>query len=191
MRPVLATLCAVCLFGTATAATPIRLELAPDPPRGCPGEAALKTHVAQILGYAPFEPEASTRIIVKMADAPPGLRADVHLWRAGEQVGERVLNVPVNDCAELAFAVALHVAIVAEPRRALPRPPEEASVPIETEARVGAGLAAGLTPGFTAAFGGGVSVRRGLWSGALDLRYDPPSDVEQAGGTVAVDLLSG
>ena len=190
MRPPLLLACAPWLLGTATAATPIELELAPDAPRGCPAEAALKTHVAQILGYAPFEPQAATRIAVTMADAPPGLRADVHLWRAGRQVGERVLRVPVPDCAELAFAVALHVAIVVEPRRALPRPGAAAPGPIESEVRLGVGLATGLTPGVTAALGGGVSVRRGAVSGALDVRYDVPSGVDHEGGTVSVDLLA-
>ncbi len=178
---------AVTLMLVPLLAMPVSLQTAPGAPKGCPSAEALRAKVAEVTDAATFEAQAETRIEVRMSEADPGLEARVHLWRGGARVGERTLSVPVRDCDELASAVALHVAIVADPRQGLP---PVTTVPLHTEARVGAGVAGGLTPGLTARFGGGLALRRGRWSGELDLRYALPSDVAFGGGSVSVDQLA-
>ncbi len=96
----------------------------------CPDEAAMRGAVAARLGYDPFGEKASLTVSVMIAPSGQGLRAQIDLLDASsEAAGSRELTSPRRDCAELASATELAIAIAIDPLRVLPSPPEPAPAP--------------------------------------------------------------
>lgn len=86
-------------------------------------EEALRQAVAVRLGYDPFVPSHSTKVLVEVTGHSP-LTARVRLARQGKAMAERVLSGPA-DCRQLIDALALALAVAVDPlvlTRAAPAP---------------------------------------------------------------------
>ncbi len=177
-----------------------------DSTGACPDRAAFEAMVVERLGYSPFDAAAPRSADVKLR----GARAQVRITVNGEVVGERTLTG--SDCAELAKATALALAIAIDAKAVYsPRPdpvPERSIKPVPARVaavershasdtatsrptiHVAAGLVAALgaspdpTAGATLQFG----VRRGRASLDLEGRVDRPSHVGYGTGRVYASL---
>jgi hypothetical protein len=82
----------------------------------CPTAAELRNGVMARLGRDPFRDTEARRVRVVITVSGAGLAATVAVHdRQGRAVGERRLASPHRDCAELAAAVGLAIAIVIDP----------------------------------------------------------------------------
>jgi len=100
----------------------------------CPDEQQVRDAVAARLGYDPFEAKSSTTVTAVLTKGRAGLRAHVELRDlTSGAVGRRELTSARNDCAELASAMELAIAIAVDPqsltRPAGTPPPSEAPAP--------------------------------------------------------------
>ena len=82
----------------------------------CPPEAALRRGVAARLGRDPFRAEGAQLVSIRVEATRAGLAATVEVRdAAGKAVGTRTVASSRRDCAELAAAVELAVAIAIDP----------------------------------------------------------------------------
>jgi hypothetical protein len=131
----------------AIAVTPSRAHAQPDPAAfdleyhapdgvGCPTESALRSAVADELGYDPFEildEDGATRIVVTLAAARAGVHGRIEMRLAsGKRLGARELSAPT--CGELTPALALAMAVAIDPLRAALPPPQPRTPPATTPA---------------------------------------------------------
>jgi hypothetical protein len=126
--------------------TPVALEYhAPSGIRGCPGGEEIQRAVSRRLGYDPFDPGAARRIQLRISESSSGLRADLQQTdETGRPAGKRTLESASFDCAELAAAVELAIAVAVDPQSLLvapappppqdPAPPEPEPPPADTPA---------------------------------------------------------
>lgn len=85
----------------------------------CPDEGAMRAAVEARLGYEPFLPSADRTIIAIVARERRSLRANVQIVdSAGLVKGLRHLEAPLDQCPELAAAMALAISIAVDPSRA-------------------------------------------------------------------------
>jgi hypothetical protein len=98
-------------------ATTIRLEYERGPgAEQCPTPIEVRNGVMARLGRDPFRDADGRRVRVVIAVAGAGLAATVTVHNGQDRaVGERRLTSPHRDCAELAAAVGLALAIVIDP----------------------------------------------------------------------------
>lgn len=211
------------LAGRAAAAPHIAARFVYDRGPGaesCPEAAEVRAAVVKRLGFDPFEDEADVTMICRVErDGDGPLRADIQMVADGRQVAaRRQLASASADCAELAAAVALAIAIAVDPRRAEPPPPRERRVaaaapwppgdPPPEASAVGAGLvvpperprvrlfagvgalaAVGAAPGATAGATLALGIRRGPVSLWLEGRADLPAAEDVADGEIRASLL--
>ncbi|MEO7035262.1 MAG: hypothetical protein ABI548_15175 [Polyangiaceae bacterium] len=121
------TLCIGLLWASRAGAAPgdaTRLEYARSDRAGrCPDEVALKSAVAQRLGYDPFFHAARQTIVVQITDVDSGLRAQMRLIdEQGIIRGSRELNDRLEHCDELVASLALAISIALDPSAALGGP---------------------------------------------------------------------
>jgi hypothetical protein len=113
----------------------------------CPTAAELRNGVMARLGRDPFRDAEARRVHVVITVSGAGLAASVTVHDGqGRAVGERRLTSPHRDCAELAAAVGLAIAIVIDPAGAWGRradrwdesapasQPQSAPAPVESAA---------------------------------------------------------
>ncbi len=100
-------------------------------------EGALRQAVAIRLGYDPFIPSHSTKVLVEISGST-SLTAHVRVARQGTPSAERVLTGP-SDCRSLTDALALALAVAVDPMvltRVAPVPKPEPVVVAEPEVPV-------------------------------------------------------
>jgi hypothetical protein len=130
------------------AVTPSRAHASPDPAgfaldyhapdgAGCPTEPALRSAVADELGYDPFEildDGVSPMIVVVIGAARDGVHGRIEMRApGGKHLGARELAAPT--CAELTPALELAIAVAIDPlRAALPPPQPKAPSPATSAA---------------------------------------------------------
>jgi hypothetical protein len=95
----------------------------------CPSEAELREGIGARLGHDPFAPNASSRVYLAVEQVGRQLRGRVLLERGlDERVREQQFTSGLDECRELASAMALAVAIAIDPlsliRVGPPQPPE-------------------------------------------------------------------
>jgi len=119
--------------GSAAAEDPPRVRLAYARGPGtekCPDERDLRNGVAARLGRDPFDDHADRMVTARVSRVRKILRARIEVHGpAGELYGERDLSSKDKDCAELAEATELAIAIAIDPLAAMSTPK-----PIATEA---------------------------------------------------------
>lgn len=96
---------------------------------GCPDQADLARRVTERLGWQPFDETAERAIQGRVTRVGNRWRARLRvLGRDGTIVGQRELNTSGPDCASLADAVTLAIALTIDPEAAYrPSPPPPAS----------------------------------------------------------------
>ncbi|WP_394832235.1 hypothetical protein LVJ94_37540 [Pendulispora rubella] len=104
----------------------------------CPDERDLRNGVAARLGRDPFDDHAERMVTARVSRARKILRARIEVHGpAGELYGERELSSKDKDCAELAEATELAIAIAIDPLGAMsPKPivteaPPTAPAPVD------------------------------------------------------------
>ncbi|WP_394822191.1 hypothetical protein [Pendulispora albinea] len=114
--------------GRASAGEPSRVKLVYARGAGaekCPDEETLRNGVSGRLGRDPFDDHAERTVIARVSRARRTLRTRIEVRDAsGELAGERELSSQGKDCAELAAATELAIAIAIDPLGAMePKPP--------------------------------------------------------------------
>jgi hypothetical protein len=113
--------------GTAHADTTAQLDFQRRPGAElCPAAPAVRSAVAQRLGFDPFRPDGAKRIRCTVGGDDAGLVARIEVAdEAGRVAAERVLTSPLADCRELSDAIVLALSIAINPLLALEpaRPP--------------------------------------------------------------------
>jgi hypothetical protein len=99
---------------------------------GCPEEAAVRAAVAELVGMDPFQAGATRRIDVEIARVRTSLRGRIEVKDGGNELSmEREMRGSVDDCAELASALELAIAIAIDPFvAAAPPHPEPRQEPV-------------------------------------------------------------
>lgn len=102
-----------------------------DSASSCPDEETMRRGVAARLGREPFDTKADRALTVRLEAAESGYRADISVQDAeGNEVGKRSLSTDREDCAELASAMQLAIAIAIDPMHSMPKPaPQPAAEP--------------------------------------------------------------
>jgi hypothetical protein len=217
MVPRAAALCSICLVSPSFGQTrnTVRLAYSRGPgAESCPEERALRDAVLDLLGYDPFRADAKEDIDARVVRGPGGLEAAIDLLdESGRSRGVRRLLSRRQDCAQLASALALALAIAVDPLMAdrvsaglepapLPadrpapvakqsQPPPDRVAP--TVRRLGflahgtLGAAPGPAPGFDLI----ADLRRGRFSVSIDARVDLPASKDVPGGTISGWLATG
>lgn len=135
MNPVAASLLVWFSVTTTVTTTPseipaptVRLELTRHPgAESCPDQDALTLRVASRLGHNPFEPDAQNVVRVDLRRLLTQWQAQLSLQdSAGNTVGARTLHSGAVDCAELAAAVAVTLAVLLD---AFAQAPPQAAQP--------------------------------------------------------------
>jgi hypothetical protein len=81
----------------------------------CPDERRVRGELERLLGRAPFGGEAHATLFCRIARHGSGLRAVITVLDAGGPGPERVLDSPRHDCADLAPAMELTLALAIDP----------------------------------------------------------------------------
>lgn len=187
--------------------------------QNCPDEAQMRQAVEARLGHAPFEDNADVLITARVEKKAQLLTGTIEVTRRdGSPLGRRELSSSTGDCAELAAAMQLAIAIAIDPRylRRAPAAPTVAEVVPEPLPAVPVAPAAPVVPvapapsamHFTAAVGAlasvglaptvaaGATLRLALewprFSIGLDVRGDFASNLQLAGGgSLGTSVLLG
>ena len=185
----------------------------------CPGAGAMRAGVAAQLGYDPFEEPAALVATVQIRKAGAALQATLRLkTQVGAPRGERQLQSAAGDCAELAEAVQVALALAIDPMRlrrpalgdaeAPPTPAASVSpavstavapraeapvsnTPVTWSLLVGAAGAFGVAPVVTVGFPLGVEARWRDVSLEVEGRVDLPASGTFDGGSLQTELVSG
>ena len=112
--------------GTAEARPEARLVyLREGPASTCPEEKELVAAIAERLGYVPFTPSAPRVVMVTVDRQSNRWRGKVQAIDGGEVHGRRELFSDSLSCSDLAASLALSVALLLDPDRALGIAPAE------------------------------------------------------------------
>jgi len=198
-----------------------RLEVERGEASACPDGAALADAVAGRLGYDPFVATGGDlRISVHFTRSAAGLSAQVEAFDpAGAPKGEKTVASKRGDCAEVAQAVTLTMALLLDPRSGLvarpapskPEPDPLAPVADETPRsappptppapsaqtafvpRVRAGIlgTVGAEPGPSLAARAAFGIALPRWSLDAELRADLPREAATGGKSATSGLLLG
>lgn len=198
----------------------VRLEYLRGPgAETCPDQPAVHSAVGDLLGYDPFHDEGRRTIRARVARNARGLEAAVDLQEAaGPWRGVRRLESSKADCAQLASALVLSLAIAIDPmlaarppqRDADPpplaqptftvlaappepadRPPPPPSGPTTRLVALSAHGALGSAPGPAPGFELLAGLRRGRLSANIVGRLDLPAFKEAGGGRISGWLALG
>ena len=176
----------------------------------------MREAVGRFLGYDPFRDSAEQTVSAHLGPGRRGLEAVIELHdAAGLERGARRIAPGQKDCAQLAEAVALAMAIAIDPlvleraarpkvqrtptvpragvamppgnSRATPTQPEAAPVRAPIAGRIGiSGHGAfGVAPAATAGFDLLAGLRRGRFSAGLGARLDLPAYRDVDGGRIS------
>ncbi len=96
----------------------------------CPDEQQMRDELERRLGREPFGSDARTTLLCRVGRRAGGLRAVISVVDAGGPGPERVLDSPHRDCADLAQAMELTLALAIDPSAV-----DGASAPVPAEAR--------------------------------------------------------
>jgi len=180
----------------------------------CPAEPEVRAAVTDMLGYDPFHDDAKKTVHARVLRGPRGFKAAIDLQDgAGPARGVRRLQSSRDDCAQLAAAVVLALAIAIDPLMAnrvmgpevVPRadpepPPPPLAKPLE-EPRVASATSGRLAVSAHAAVGAapapalGVALLAGLrgghYSANAGVRLDLPAFKDAQGGRISGWLALG
>jgi len=139
------------LLGVALAASSLPLRATPPPPASelvyevepslgsCPDAASFRRTIGRQLGFEPFASAASTKVVVRVRQAPGGIEGVVTwLGAHGTNGGERRFASALHDCKELAHAMQFAIIVEIELRGVASHPaspqPEEGPAHRERDA---------------------------------------------------------
>lgn len=115
----------------------IRLDYDRGDVATCPDERGMQDRIAATLGYAPFDPQATREVDVRIRREGAGLSATVVFRSSGVASSPRHFSSTAGDCSELAATVALTIGIAIDPAsvsRATKSAPEGAAEPAAAKA---------------------------------------------------------
>jgi len=181
---------AVALAASSATAAPLSAEITIlDPAAGCPDALALRAMVETIVQrpILPSSPTDTLYTTVRFRRAGSGFEAQVHL--AGAKQGERWLTDTGENCAPLAQAVAVTLALLIDSH------PTPANATTDDHPRrsqgalaLGLGPTLGLLPSTALAFDAALEVRWQRWSVQAGGIYLQPRDADLGPGHVRVRL---
>ena len=104
----------------------------------CPSKEAMQNATSAKLGYSPFRKTGALKIVSEIQEEGDALRATLRVRHESSQVeGKREFESKEKDCAELAAAMQLAMALAIDPFYARPKAPVETpAVSVETVAPV-------------------------------------------------------
>ncbi len=92
----------------------------------------MRQGVAARLGREPFEPQAKRLLTIRLRATRPGYGVEISVYDSeGTEVGRRELQTKKNDCAELASAMQLAIAIAIDPLHTMPAPAFQPTATVE------------------------------------------------------------
>ena len=196
-----------------------RLQLDRGTATSCPDAPTLTDAVTGRLGYDPFVVSGGDlRISVHFARTPEGVTGKVEAFAPdGDAKGEKKIASRRGDCAEVAQAVTLTIAILLDPRTGLvarpapskaepdplaplpggdkpiPTPPSSPVEPASFVPRVRAGVLGtlGAEPGPSIAGRAGVGIAHRVWSVDAEFRADLPREATNGDKRATSGLLLG
>ena len=181
---------AVALSTSSAAAAPLSAEISVlDGAAGCPESRELHATVEHIVQrpLLPSSPSDTVFATVSFRRVGTGFEAQVHLM--GAKQGERWLTDTGEDCAPLAQAVAVTLALLVDSRP----PPDSTAADLRTlrsrgALSIGLGPTLGLQPSAGLAFDAALEVRWPRWSVHAGGVYLQTRDAELGPGLVSVRL---